>query len=79
MQLKHNSVALGYLMAMPIHWAQNVNQPLSHIVQAPERVDLGESFDVEIKFTNPLDEALTGGVLHIEAPGIVRSMVVPIK
>ena len=43
-------------------------------IQLPEKVVIGESFEVSVKFTNPLSEKLTGGVFHIEAPGLIKSL-----
>ncbi len=43
------------------------------VFQAPETGQIGEEFDLKVTFKNPLQEKLTGGGFHIEAPGIIRS------
>ena len=45
----------------------------------PAEVVKGEEFELKIMFTNPLEDKLTGGHFHIEAPGIVKSLIVDAK
>ena len=45
----------------------------------PERVAKGKEFELKISFTNPLKNKLTGGHLHVEAPGIVKSLIIDCK
>ena len=45
----------------------------------PSEVVKGEEFELKISFTNPLKDKLTGGHLHVEAPGIVKSLVIDCK
>ena len=45
----------------------------------PDKVTLGEEFELIIKFTNPLDEKLNRCKLHIEGHGITRSHVINLK
>ncbi|XP_013398584.1 protein-glutamine gamma-glutamyltransferase K isoform X1 [Lingula anatina] len=48
-------------------------------LQAPERVNRSEPFELRMKFTNPLKIPITKGMFRIEAAHIVRSKVIPIK
>lgn len=40
---------------------------------------VGKPFDVTIKFTNPLDLRLTKCILHVEGPGLLKDLKLPIR
>ena len=50
-----------------------------HLKVKPAEVVKGEEFELKITFTNPLKDKLTGGHLHVEAPGIVKSLIIDTK
>ncbi|KAK6174754.1 hypothetical protein SNE40_017972 [Patella caerulea] len=41
-------------------------------IKIPTEIKKGKSFDVEISFTNPLDESLTNCFLEVEGPGLQK-------
>ncbi|ELT93168.1 hypothetical protein CAPTEDRAFT_156823 [Capitella teleta] len=48
-------------------------------IKVPEQVSIGERFEVKVSFENPLPDPLTNGVLHVEARGMGKSLVIPLK
>ena len=46
---------------------------------SPTEVVVREEFELTITLRNPLKDKLTGGVFHLEAPGVVRALTFPSK
>ena len=45
----------------------------------PSKVKVGQEFEVEVRFKNPLGIPLTDGVIHIEGAGTHREKKVHLK